>query len=449
MSHLIATSKMKAIVGTGVSGLSAARFLQRCNERFVLFDTRDLPPNRALIAQEFPGVHCEFGQWDQALLNSADEIIVSPGVPISMPALAKAREAGVPLVGDVEVFCRHARAPIVAITGSNGKSTVTTLVGKMAEAAGRCVAVGGNLGTAALDLLNESVELYVLELSSFQLETVSKLGAEVACVLNISPDHMDRYDSMPAYHAAKQRIYYGAKKVVVNRADPLTQPPLAADVERVSFGGVADFKNMGTVDKDGELWLAEDLKPLIPASELRIVGRHNVDNALAALAIGKAAGLPMIAMLEALRAFSGLPHRCEWVAEVDGVGYINDSKGTNVGATLAAIEGLAQAHGKLVLLLGGVAKDDNFRPLLEALKRHARAAVVFGRDAAIIEKSLAGYSALEREAGLLPALAKARELAYSGDTVLLSPACASFDEFDNYMARGETFKHWVKEAAND
>ncbi|UTF59643.1 UDP-N-acetylmuramoyl-L-alanine--D-glutamate ligase [Gilvimarinus sp. DA14] len=449
MTDLIATSKLIAVVGTGVSGLSAARFLQRNHQRFALFDTRAEPPNRQLIAEQFADVHCEFGHWDAELLASADEIIVSPGIATTIDALAPARDAGVPIVGDIEVFVRHARAPIVAITGSNGKSTVTTLVGEMAKAAGLEVAVGGNLGTPALDLLDDAVELYVLELSSFQLETVSKLGAQVACILNISPDHMDRYSGMPAYHAAKQRVYFGARNVVVNRQDPLTRPPLADDVALSSFGGAADFKNIGTIEQQGELYLSADLKPLIPVSELKIKGQHNIANAQAALAIGRAAGLPMADMLAALREFTGLAHRCEWVGQVQGVDYINDSKGTNVGATLAAINGMAPATGKLVVLLGGVAKDRDFSSLIPALNANAKAVILYGQDADVIATSLGDkVDTIVRAQGLQDAVGAAARVATAGDAVLLSPACASFDEFNNYSERGDAFRRYAQEAAH-
>ncbi|MDO3388393.1 UDP-N-acetylmuramoyl-L-alanine--D-glutamate ligase [Gilvimarinus sp. SDUM040013] len=449
MSGLIATSKCVAIVGTGVTGLSVARFLQGLQVRFAFFDTRVRPPNAELIAQEYPEIHCEFGRWDEDLLCSMDEVVVSPGVSLKQPQLVSAKERGVSLIGDIDLFVRYAKAPIIAITGSNAKSTVTTLVGDMAAQQGVHVAVGGNLGTPALDLLNESVELYVLELSSFQLETTTKLNAKVASVLNISPDHMDRYDSMQAYHAAKQRVYFGAEQVVVNRRDVLTHPPLSADAIVSGFGGSADFKNMGTQMRDGVLWLCDQLEPIMKVSELRIVGAHNVDNALAALAIGKAAGFERVAMLSALRNFEGLPHRCQWVMSVGGVGFIDDSKGTNVGATLAAINGLSQNDGKLVVMLGGIAKEANFSALLPALIEHARSIVVYGRDARILEESLCQFSKIKRVDTMLQACEQARLLAAPGDTVLLSPACASFDEFDNYVQRGEVFTRWVKEAANE
>jgi UDP-N-acetylmuramoylalanine--D-glutamate ligase len=430
---------MLAVIGTGVTGLSVARFLRDQGLAFVLFDTRSQPPAREQIAREFAGVHCQFGPWEQSLLNSVDEIIVSPGVALSTPAIAAARAAGVPVIGDIELFTRYAQAPIVAITGSNGKSTVTTLVGQMAQVAGLDVAVGGNLGTPALELLSRDRQLYVLELSSFQLEAVNKLGAEVACILNMSADHLDRYPDMPAYHRAKQRIYYGARQVVVNRTDTLTQPPLADAVTRSSFAGAAEFNNMGLRQHQGESWLCQDLTPLIKASELPIVGQHNIDNALAALAIGKAAGLPLEAMLTALRHFKGLPHRCRRIAQLSGVTYVDDSKGTNVGATLAAINGLASATGKLVVILGGVAKEQNFAPLLPALKAHARACILMGQDAPILAGVLQNEVPYVHADTMIAAVAAAHAQAQQGDCVLLSPACASLDMYDNYQARGEAF----------
>lgn len=448
MSELIATSKCVAIIGTGMTGMSVARFLQAKGQRFVFFDTRPAPPNAEVIASQFPGVHCEFGTWDESLLLAMDEIIVSPGVSLADPKLAPARTKGMALLGDIDLFVRHARAPVVAITGSNGKSTVTTLVGDMAKAQGLNVAVGGNLGTPALELLSENVELYVLELSSFQLETTSRLGAKVACILNISPDHMDRYDSIQAYHAAKQRVYFAAEHVVVNRNDILTHPPLAANVSVSFFGGEADFKTMGIRKRDGEVWLCDQLEPLLPAGKLHLAGSHNIENALAALAIGKAAGFGREAMLSALRNFRGLPHRCEPVGTVQGVKFINDSKGTNVGATLAAVNGLASDRGKLIVMLGGVAKDKDFSALEPALMQHARCVIVYGRDASVLEQSLQNIPCLLRAEKMSPAFELAQQHALPGDTVLLSPACASFDEFDDYVHRGNTFTRWVKEVAN-
>lgn len=445
MSQLIATSKVKAIIGTGVTGLSVARFLAAQQQAFVLLDTRTSPPNLAQVQQEFPGVTIECGELNLHTLLACDEIIVSPGVAVATPAIEQARAAGIPVVGDIELFGRYARAPIVAITGSNAKSTVTTLVGEMAKAAGINVAVGGNLGTPALELLHDDVELYVMELSSFQLETVTKLNAKVATILNISADHLDRYDNMRAYILAKLRVYFGAEHIVVNRNDVLTQPPFAAGAKPIYFGGKADFGSFGLMRLDGVEFLCKNLMPLMASSELRIRGRHNIDNALAALALGDAAGIPMNAMLSILKTFAGLPHRCEFVAEKNGVEFYNDSKGTNIGATLAAIQGLARDSQQLIVILGGEGKGQDFTELATALRTLNSRVVLIGRDAPLIEQALADAAPVVNAGSMRDAINKAFGLANSGDAVLLSPACASFDMFKNYEDRGEQFCIAVRE----
>lgn len=427
--------------------MSVARFLHAAGRPFIIFDTRENPPNEEAVRTEFPAIHCEFGQWDEALLHSASEIIVSPGVSKDLPALQRAQQAGAEICGDVDLFTRYARAPIIAITGSNAKSTVTTLVGEMASRAGKKVAVGGNLGVPVLDLLADEVELYVLELSSFQLETTAKLGAQVASILNVSADHLDRYANMPAYHAAKQRIYYGAQHIVANRHDPLTQPPLARGAGLTLFGGRAEFRCMGIIEHQGEDWLADELRPLLPVSALKMAGKHNTENALAALAIGKAAGLPMDAMLEALQDFTGLAHRCQWVANCQGVDYYNDSKGTNVGATLAAIDGLERNPAKLVVILGGEGKGADFTALRSAVQTAVKAVVLIGRDADLIDNALNNVVTVHRAHSLPDAVALAARLAAPGDAVLLSPACASFDMFSGYVERGDVFCRAVEEVA--
>ncbi|UTA48867.1 UDP-N-acetylmuramoyl-L-alanine--D-glutamate ligase [Simiduia sp. 21SJ11W-1] len=437
---LIAKSKITAVVGLGVTGLSVARFLTQSGSPFALFDSRMAPAQLSQFQAEFPNVEIHLGPLDAALLSEFDEIILSPGLSLKQPPIQAVLEQGVSVVGDIELFVRHAKAPIVAITGSNAKSTVTTLVGKMAADAGLNVGVGGNLGTAALDLLADDIELYVLELSSFQLETTQRIGAKVATVLNLSDDHQDRYESFAAYHAAKQRIYFGASNVVVNRDDPLTQPPMTASMQVSSFGlGRPDFNEFGIMQKGGEQYLAYQFQPLIAANELKIRGRHNLANALAALAIGKAAGLAIESMLATLKTFTGLPHRCEWVAEVRGVTYINDSKGTNVGATLAAIEGFADNEHKLVLIAGGDGKGADFSPLKAAFGKHLRALIVIGKDA----KALAALANNQVQVGfasdMCDAVSQAHGIAQHGDKVLLSPACASFDMFKGYADRGEQF----------
>ncbi|HCS63956.1 MAG TPA: UDP-N-acetylmuramoyl-L-alanine--D-glutamate ligase [Cellvibrio sp.] len=442
---MIATSKVKAIIGTGITGLSVARFLAAQGQAFVLMDTRSSPPNLAQVQQEFPGVTIVCGELDVQTLLACDEIIVSPGVAVATPAIEQAKAAGISVVGDIELFVRAAEAPIVAITGSNAKSTVTTLVGEMAKAAGTNVAVGGNLGTPALELLNDSVELYVMELSSFQLETVTKLNAKVATILNISADHLDRYENMRAYILAKLRVYFGAEHIVVNRKDILTHPPLAAGAKPIYFGGNADFGSFGLMSHDGVEFLAKNLTPLMATNELKIRGRHNVDNALAALALGDAAGIPMDAMLTTLKNFGGLRHRCEFVAEKNAVEFYNDSKGTNIGATLAAIHGLARDPQQLIVILGGEGKGQDFTELTPALRAINSKVILIGRDAPVIEEAIGDAVPVIHANTMQDAVNKSFATANPGDAVLLSPACASFDMFKNYEDRGEKFCLAVKE----
>lgn len=445
MSQMIATSKVKAIIGTGITGLSVARFLAARGQAFILLDTRSNPPNLEKILQEFPGVVVVCGELDANTLTACDEIIVSPGIAIATPAIAQASAAGIPVVGDIELFVRFAKAPIVAITGSNAKSTVTTLVGEMAKTAGINVAVGGNLGTPALELLNDSIELYVMELSSFQLETVTKLNAKVATILNISADHLDRYENMRAYILAKLRVYFGAEHIVVNRNDVLTHPPLAAGVKPIYFGGNADFGAFGLMVKEGVEFLTKNLTRLLPIKELKIRGRHNVDNALAALALGDAAGIPMAAMLTTLKVFGGLRHRCEFVAEKNGVEFYNDSKGTNIGATLAAIQGLARDPRQLIVILGGEGKGQDFTELAPTLNAINSTVILIGRDAPIIAAALGDAITIINANNMQEAVQKSFVVASRGDAVLLSPACASLDMFKNYEDRGEKFCSAVQE----
>jgi UDP-N-acetylmuramoylalanine--D-glutamate ligase len=374
---------------------------------------------------------------------------VSPGLALATPALQAAAARGVKLSGDIDLFARNAKAPIVAISGSNAKSTVTTLVGEMAAAAGKRVAVGGNLGTPALDLLSDDVELYVMELSSFQLETTHDLGAEVATVLNVSEDHMDRYSGLPAYHLAKHRIFRGAKQVVVNRQDALSRPLMGEGLPCWTFGlGKPDFKAFGIREENGEKYLAFEFQNLMPVRELKIRGAHNQSNALAALALGHAVGLPFDAMLASLRTFGGLEHRCQWVRDLNGVSYYNDSKATNVGAALAAIEGLgADIDGKLLLIAGGDGKGADFKDLKGPVAAHCRAVVLMGRDADLIAAALGDAVPQVRASSLDDAIAQCKALAQPGDAVLLSPACASFDMFKNYEERGQLFARAVEALA--
>ncbi|MNO82389.1 UDP-N-acetylmuramoylalanine--D-glutamate ligase [compost metagenome] len=446
---LIASDHFRIVVGLGKSGMSLVRFLARLGVPFAVADTRENPPELATLRTQFPQVEVRCGELDVEFLCRARELYVSPGLSLRTPALAAAAAQGVKMSGDIDLFARHAKAPIVAITGSNAKSTVTTLVGEMAAAAGKRVAVGGNLGTPALDLLDDDIELYVLELSSFQLETCERLNAAVATCLNVSEDHMDRYDGMADYHLAKHRIFRGAQQVVVNRADPLSRPLIADNVPCWTFGtNKPDFKAFGLIEEDGEKWLAFQFDRLMPASELKIRGAHNQSNALAALALGHAVGLPFASMLATLRGFAGLPHRCQWVGERKGVNFYDDSKATNVGAALAAIEGLgADIDGKLVLLAGGDGKGADFSDLRAPVAKYCRAVVLLGRDAELVGSALGDALPQVRVKTLEEAVQRAAELAEPGDAVLLSPACASLDMFKNFEERGRLFARAVEELA--
>ena len=402
VTQLIASSKLKMVVGIGTTGLSVARHLSQLGERFVMLDTRQNPPCLDQLKSEYPDVPVALGDLDIDSLEGADEIILSPGLSRQMPAVQAAIKLDVPVISDIELFARSADAPIIAITGSNGKSTVTTLVGEMCAAAGQKVGVGGNLGTPALELLDECSQLYVLELSSFQLESVYGLNAEVAVVLNVSPDHMDRYQSLLDYHQAKHRIFGGARQVVVNRADKLSVPLVSEKVKQWSFGlDRPDFAGFGLVEQDGESWLTYQFDRLMPEHELGIKGRHNTSNALAALALGSAVGLPIDIMLQVLREFRGLPHRCQTVLELNGVTYINDSKATNVGATLAAIQGFSSSSSagtnsaganNLILIAGGQAKGQDFSPLASVLAGTVKQLVLLGEDASIINDAVISLS---------------------------------------------------------
>jgi UDP-N-acetylmuramoylalanine--D-glutamate ligase len=444
---LIASDQFRIVVGLGKSGMSLVRFLARQGLPFAVVDSRANPPELATLREQFPQVEVRCGELDVEFLCRASELLVSPGMALATPALQQAAARGVKMSGDIELFARYAKAPIIAITGSNAKSTVTTLVGDMAVTAGKRVAVGGNLGTPALDLLADDVELYVLELSSFQLETTAQLNAAVATVLNVSEDHMDRYSGLPAYHQAKHRIFRGAKHVVINRQDALSRPLLNEGVTSSTFGlNKPDFKTFGILAEDGEKYLAYQFDTLLNVRELKVRGAHNQANALAALALGHAAGLPMAAMLATLREFTGLEHRCQWLRELHGVNYYDDSKATNVGAALAAIEGLgADIDGKLLLVAGGDGKGADFSALRAPVAAHCRAVMLLGRDAELLASALGDSVPLMRVSSLQEAVLRAAELAQSGDAVLLSPACASLDMFKNYEQRGQLFAAAVQE----
>ena len=463
MANLIASNDVRVIVGLGQTGLSCARFFAARGLSFVLADTRETPPNLAQVQQQFPGVRIVCGDI-AAICDIASELVVSPGVALEQPAIAAAIQRGVKISSDIELFLNAISKPVVAITGANGKSTVTTLVAEFAKACGVNAPAVGNVGVAVLDLLDEKgnevagYDAYVMELSSFQLERLPAVNAAVATILNITPDHMDRYASLAEYHRAKQRVYFGARQVVVNRADRLTEPRLAEGVKRTSFGLDAPdlncfgirVENGKRVENDkrvenGQRFIAHGLSLLMPADDVRIKGEHNLANALAALALGNAMGWPMPPMLGVLREFAGLAHRAQHVATLRGVDFINDSKGTNVGASIAAIAGLCQQGRKVVLIAGGEDKNSDFKPLIDVLAKHGRALVLIGSATDKIAAVAANRISTQRAASMDDAVRKSAQLAQTGDVVLLSPACASFDMFNNYLHRGDVFSDCVRD----
>ena len=431
------------VVGLGKTGASCVRYLSKRGLPVSATDSRRVPPGLAELDDLKDSLDLRLGGFDLSLLDGASQLLISPGVSLEEPIARAARDRGIDVLGDVELFARHVRAPVIGITGTNGKSTVTTLVARMAEAAGRRVLAGGNLGVAALDLLEQPApDLYVLELSSFQLQTTSSLQLEAAVVLNVTADHLDRYPSVAAYAAAKSRIFAHAATWVLNADDPRVSA-MRGDVRTVTFSieRAADFS---LLREDGKILLARHGVALLDTQRMKISGLHNAANALAALALGDTVGLPMPKMLAALESFAGLAHRSAWIADVAGVRFIDDSKGTNVGATLAAVAG---TPGPLVVILGGEGKGQDFSPLAQAFRGKVRHAVLIGKDAPAVAAALDGACSTKTAASMQEAVTGAMRAARAGDTVLLSPACASFDMFRDYGHRGDEFAAAVRQLA--
>jgi UDP-N-acetylmuramoylalanine--D-glutamate ligase len=430
------------VVGLGKSGVSAVRWLVAHGVRVRATDSRESPPGLAVVEALLSPEDLFLGRFAEEALEGVEQVVLSPGLPRTLPLLALAEARGLPVVGDVELFAVQANAagvPVVAVTGTNGKSTVTTLVGEMAREAGVDAGVGGNLGEPALDLLRAGRQLYVVELSSYQLESCPSLRCAAATVLNVSPDHLDRYGTMAAYAAAKARIFADAGLAVVNADDPeVAAMPVGT---RVTFS-LQPHGDYHVAAQDGEDWLFARGEAVLPLSALRIPGLHNAANALAALALADAVGLPRSASLTVLRQFTGLPHRAQWVGERRGVVYIDDSKGTNIGATLAAVDGL---RGPLVVIAGGDGKGQDFTPLAAAFRGKVRKTLVIGRDGPAVAAALYGACPVEVCATLPEAVTAASLVAEAGDIVLLSPACASLDMFRDYTHRGRVFATAVAE----
>jgi len=436
------------LVGLGITGLSCVRYLSQQKISFAVIDTRETPPGLEELTQHFPHVPYYFGGFCQEWLNNAKQIVISPGVALETPALQQAKQAGALLLGDIELFAQHATAPVAGITGSNGKTTVTTLIEEMIKEAKLSAYVGGNIGVPALDLLSKPQPVFfALELSSFQLERTEHLPLHIATILNLAEDHMDRYVSFEEYCQAKQRIYAHAEIALINRDDPLTKPTTSFPKKIISFGldKPPSADDWGLMEHQDQSWLCQGNTPLLTVTEVALLGKHNWVNSLAALAIGNALDIPMAAMLHVLKHFPGVPHRCERVAEQNGIAWINDSKGTNVAATLTALQGMAALFsGKAILLAGGMGKNADFKPLRESVKQLAKTVIVFGQDAEKIAQALNGTVVVQHVNSLDEAVSYAAEVAQSGDFVLFSPACASFDMFKDYNHRGMCFREAVK-----
>jgi UDP-N-acetylmuramoylalanine--D-glutamate ligase len=429
------------VLGLGRTGLSVARYFARKGIDVRVADTREQPPGIDALRAQVPNAELRTGAFVTDLLDGMAQVVISPGLSLREPVVQEATARGVPVVGDIELFAHEAKSPVAAVTGTNGKSTVTTLVARLANAGGRTAIAGGNLGDPALDLLERPVpQLYVLELSSFQLETTRSLRTATSTVLNVTADHMDRYADLADYASAKARIFDHCDVAVVNADDPAVRAMPRRGQRVLSFSLVshdADYM----LDTTGAPMITRHGVPLLGLESLHLQGRHNAANAMAALAMAEALDLPLAPSLEALKTFTGLPHRSQWVADVAGVRYVNDSKGTNVGATLAAVSGM---QGPLVVIAGGDGKGQDFSELRDAFHGKVRRVVLIGRDAPTLEATLSGVVPTERARDMQEAVHAAQAAAKPGDTVLLSPACASLDMFRDYTHRGDEFAAAVR-----
>ncbi|MDN3650528.1 UDP-N-acetylmuramoyl-L-alanine--D-glutamate ligase [Reinekea marina] len=441
---LIAADKHYCVVGLGMTGVSCVRYLAARGKSFSVIDSRQNPPGLDEITRDFPDVTVLTGRFDEAFLARANTLVMSPGVALATPEIQTAIKNGAQVTSDIELFLSEFSGQVIAITGSNAKSTVTRWMGLALENGNKKALIGGNIGNAVLDHVDEAFDVAVLELSSFQLELLPKLNADVACVLNISEDHLDRYDSMAHYQQAKQRIYFGTQHAVFNRADVMTAPLVPDSVKVTSFAlDEPDLNQYGVRLENNQRVICKGFESIMTVNELALPGEHNIANAMAVIALADAVDNDRQATISALKTFSGLPHRCEEVGTIDGVRYFNDSKSTNVGSTLAAINGLGKPEKNIVLLLGGQGKNQDFSPLVNAVAAVCKKVICFGEDGEALSRLISGSLLVET---MNQALDLAKTIAESGEIVLLSPACASFDQFKNFEARGNEFVTWVETA---
>ena len=435
------------VIGLGDTGLSVAQYLSKQGVDFKMLDTRSNPPQLAAFKKEYPEIEIQLGEFTAEFFQHAQQIIVSPGIDINQKNIhALTCENNCECFGDIELFARSTSKPIVAITGSNGKSTVTSLIAEMANTAGVKAYAGGNLSPPALYLLNhEDAELFVLEISSFQLETTQSLQPQVSVVLNVSPDHLDRHGDIDNYAHIKENIYKNSKVSVINRDDDYVLN-MKTSGEVITFGLQQPMENeFGVIEVNGNLYLAFGQKRLLSASELSLPGEAGIINSLAALAIGHAIKLPMKKMLTTLKSFKGLPHRLALVSEIEGVSWFNDSKGTNIGATVSSLRSLDR---DIILIAGGVFKGGELEALARAVTRHAKQVILLGQDSALLQQALKNFAAIEHADSMQQAVEIAQQKSKPGDKVLLSPACASFDMYANYIERGNDFEKCVNEVVS-
>jgi UDP-N-acetylmuramoylalanine--D-glutamate ligase len=428
------------IVGLGKTGLSCVRYLSKQGLNIAITDSRDEPPELSALKNEFESIPTYFGKINLEVLLTSEQIILSPGVSLENASIKKAIDNGIPVIGDIELFCRNAQAPIIAISGSNGKSTVTTLVAEMSQQAGLRTCVGGNLGTPALELLNESTpDLYVLELSSFQLETTFSLNAHASVVLNVSPDHMDRYASFDDYIGAKHKIYSGQGLMIINQDDDVVNAMINDSRQTMTFSlSKPEGNNFGVIKKNDELFLCQGDKKIISDKELAIKGEHNIANALAAMALASSMNISTDAMVNVLRNFTGLEHRCQLVRTINNVNWYNDSKATNVGACIASIKGLCEL-GNIILIAGGDSKGADLSSLTYVVEKHVKNVLLLGVDANKLAEVIGDNVPHELVNDMSEAVSRAKKIASPGEIVLLAPACASLDMYKNYQQRGEDY----------
>lgn len=430
---------MKLVLGMGVTGFSIARFLAQQNVNFKVADSRQQPAQLSDFLLEFPDIETSNGDWQQSLLDQVEEVFISPGIAQTESIVIWAQEQGIEITSDIELFSRYAQAPIVGITGSNGKSTVTQLLGEMAQTSGKKVAIGGNIGKPALECLNDDVELYVLELSSYQLDYTKHLNLFVGTVLNISPDHLDRYNSFEHYIASKLSLHQYCQYLVINSDDPLVPKKVPA----IHFG--LDMpkcdQDFGTVTCHGSCYLLKGDEVLMDADDIQLIGEHNVANSLAALALGDQIGLKMTEMIDCIKGFKGLEHRLEWVACEQGVDYYNDSKSTNALSSITALKSLTKKYENIVLIAGGVAKNESYKDLFKLIDHSVVGVVLIGQSAADFKRGISQVQTVQAQ-DMAEAILLAKGMIDNG-VVLLSPGCASFDMFDNFEHRGNEFKQAV------